>query len=220
MKKFLSFLLILCLIFVITACNTENQQQETTTINDTATEGTSTSTAATSTTAGNVDGPEEETFFARILEIRGHSLFVRGEMWGSEFAGTAHLPQDISTEDYKKGDYVSITFPGIVMDSYPPQINVITIRHLDRMELSKLPKEEEHRMRLQYMGKDETKITAICMDRVYYIALTEYENIPEMTYGDYFSVVYEELRPFGGGPSQILFIKELYLSDESGAPIE
>jgi hypothetical protein len=219
MKKILSLLLIFCMIFAITACNTENQSQETTTGHDTDTEATSTSTGATSTTAGNVDEPEEETFFARILEIHGHSLFVRGELWGREFAGTAHLPQDISTEDYKKGDYVAITFPGIVMESYPPQIGVNAIRHLDKMELSKLPKEQEHRMCLQYMGQDETKITAICMDRVYFITLTEYEAIPEMTYGDYFVVIYEELRPYAG-PAQILFIKELYLSDENGAPIE
>ena len=219
MKKILSFLLIFCMIFVITACNTENQSQETTTNHDSDTEATSTSPGATSTTAGNVDEPEEETFFARILEIRGHSLFIRGKMWGGEFAGTAHLPKDISPEDYKKGDYVAITFPGIVMETYPPQIGVNAIRHLDKMELSQLPKEEEHRMCLQYMGKDEIKITAICMDRVYYIALTEYENIPEMTYGDYFLVVYEELRP-SAGPAQILFIKELYLSDENGAPIQ
>ena len=219
MKKILSLLLIFCMIFAITACNTENQSQETTTGHDTDTEATSTSTAATSTNSENVDGPEEETFFARILEIHGHSLFVRGELWGREFAGTAHLPQDISTEDYKKGDYVAITFPGLVMETYPPQIHITEIRHLDKMELSNLPKEEEHRMCLKYMGKDDTKIIGICMDRAYAIPLSEFENIPDMNFGDYFTVIYEETRP-GVEPTQILFIKELFLSDENGAPIE
>ena len=218
MKKYVSFLLAICLIFMVTSCTPKEQSSQATTASDPAPSLIQTNSA--SLDDGKTDYyPEAVTFFARILESQGRSLFVIGNFWNSTYHGYAYLPEDISSDDFKKGDYVAITFPGLVMETYPPMIHITEIRHLDKMELSNLPKEEEHCMRLEYMGKDDTKIIGICMDKAYAIPLSEFENIPDMNFGDYFTVIYEETRP-GIEPTQILFIKDLYLSDENGAPIE
>ena len=164
--------------------------------------------------------PERVTFFARILSGGNRSLYVKGDAGHfGMYSGLAHLPKDISGEEYRKGDYVAITFPGYIMESYPPQINIISIRHLTEFEIAKFPEAEEKSIRLQYMGRDETRVIGICNDQAYAISPDEFENIPEMVFGDYFTVVYEELL-LSMDPVQILFIKELYLSDENGNCIE
>ena len=171
----------------------------------------------------HTEQPQAMVFFARILD-EGRSLFVHGNMgsMGGDYSGWANLPKEISADDYKKGDYVAITFPGYIMETYPPQINVTSIRHLTETEIVNFlgsVKPEEKRIRLQYMGTDEGKIIGICEDRAYAIALSELEEIPEMTFGDYFTVVYEERLP-GTVPTLLLFVKALYLSDEYGNRIE
>lgn len=163
--------------------------------------------------------PDAVTFFAKILND-GQSLFVQGDMGAfGHYSGWAHLPNEISADDYKKGDYVAITFPGWIMESYPPQINITAIRHLTEEEIEEFPEAEEKRICLQYMEQDEMKIVGTCMEGTYSVFLEELEEIPEMNSGDYFTIVYEEILP-SSVPTQLLFIKELYISDEKGNRID
>lgn len=160
------------------------------------------------------------TFFAKVLSGGSRSLYVKGNAGPfGIYAGFAHLSQDIAREEYQTGDYVAITFPSYVMETYPPQINVTDIRYLTEAEIAEFPISEEKEICLQYMGRDETKIIGICGGDAYAISLTDFENIPEMTFGDYFTVIYEESIP-SSLPSQLLFIKDIYFCDENGICIE
>lgn len=164
--------------------------------------------------------PQPIEFFARILNISGQTLFIHGDIENCcEYLGYAYLQKDISANGYAKGDYVALTFSGMIMESYPPQIHVNAIRALTEKEIAELPELEEQRICLQYIGKDDTKIIGICMDKAYAVSLSDFENIPEMTFGNYFTVIYEEMLP-SIEPTQLLFIKDLYRCDENGTPLE
>lgn len=214
MKRLLSVLLVVGILLMMTACTISEKVQDTS-----SSVSTSATTSDTTSEQEVINDNNSCTFIARILDV-GRTLYVRGNANAfGMYSGFAHLPNDISEENFQKGDYVSITFPGLIMESYPPQIGITSIRHLTKAEIAELPKIDEKEIRLEYMGQDETEIIGICMGQVYSVSLKDFENIPAMTYGDYFSVVYEE-RLEGIESIKLLFIKDLYLSDEYGNCIE
>ena len=116
MKKILSVILTLCVLFLLTACGTEHAKNTT---ND--------SSANISTYDPDAN---RYTFRATVLATYEHSLLVLTDdqqMLRSCDQYRLSLPEGVSGNDFKKDDIVEITFDGIIRESYPAQIDAIEI---------------------------------------------------------------------------------------------
>ena len=131
MKKILSLLLIFCLIFTLTACDTEK------TVDNTSSQSSqSETTTDTSETSGGqiTDLDSIHTFDATILEVRNNTLLVETNdenmlRYADRFE--VSLPDDVSYEDFAVGDIVVIDFRYPILEVYPARItNVSDIRHV------------------------------------------------------------------------------------------
>ena len=133
MKKILSFFLIFCLICTLTACDTEEPA------NDTSSHSSQSET--TTDTSEKTDGHTSEseqihTFTATISEVWGKVILVKTDdenMLRCADRFEVSLPEGISSEDFAVGDIVEIDFCYPILEIYPARITKVSdIRHIVR----------------------------------------------------------------------------------------
>ena len=217
MKKMLAMLLTLTFLLTITACNINNTPEktsDTTSANQTTTDSGKTNEQNGYTSAAPI------LFKARIAFSSGQSFYAKGfqdENGRETFTGYVYFPAEIDLTDYKDGDYVEIGYDGWAMETYPLQANALSIRHLTEEEIVEIQMDEKTcTLTLQYMGRDENELIGIS-STAYSIDLDTLENIPDMNFKDYFTVVYDGTKcSFFISATRIPFVKEIYRSDSRG----
>ena len=121
MKKILSILCIFCLLFSAAACNADQKQNK--------------NHSESSSDIIRYD-PEKNayTFKATVLQTGERSILVKTDdpqMLRSSDQYWVSLPENISGKDFRKGDVLQINFDGIIMETYPAQINASEISHIN-----------------------------------------------------------------------------------------
>lgn len=170
------------------------------------------------------NNPDPILFKARITFSSGQSFYAKGfhdENGRETFTGYVYFPADIDLTDYKDGDYVEIGYDGWAMETYPLQANALSIRHLTEEETEEIRKDEKtYTLTLQYMGQDEYELIGIA-STAYSIDPDTLENIPDLNFKDYFTVVYDGTKcPFLAYTTRLPFVKEIYRSDSRGNRID
>ncbi|MBQ8498036.1 MAG: hypothetical protein IJ489_11365 [Clostridia bacterium] len=170
------------------------------------------------------NNPDPILFKARIAFSSGHGFYVKGfddENGRETFTGYIYFPDEIDLTDYEDGDYVEIGYDGWAMETYPLQANALSIRHLTEEEIEEILIDmKTYTLTLQYMGHDEYELIGIA-SAAYSMDPKLLENIPEMNFKDYFTVVYDGTKcSFFAYTTHLPFVEEIYRSDSRGNRID